>query len=293
MWQDSRLKWYINCLTHLYHCMPSLESNFLLSFKNDLFVLPLLLSRKPPSGTRRFGNHLSLWLVILIQLKELWDPLITLQLIAPKLQRACGGPWRRRISMYADTFVYLRQKDRGQRCRLLTQLLLYKINLTTCCFLHGEKRPPPPVLFFFLLVKDACMSVLWARASLLFAYNPVWKPMCPAQTGKRSGVSYTGNSHQRDNSFGMHVSFSASFPVCISLHFRPFIPLCCEHFVIPSPARSLLKYTSQILSSHRFLTELVVHLVLLKWAFYLKVVGQIGKKIYIFNDLITSRHQWG
>ncbi len=156
-----------------------------------------------------------------------------------------------------------------------------------------EASPPPTSLFFFSLVKDACMSVLWARASLLFAYNPVWKPMCPAQTGKRSGVSYTGNSHQRDSSFGMHVSFSASFAVCISLHFRPFIPLCCEHFVIPSPARSLLKHTSRILSSHRFLTELVVHLVLLKWAFYLKVVGQIGKKIYIFNDLITSRHQWG
>lgn len=44
---------------------------FIIQKRCDLFVLPLLLSRKPPSGTRRFGNHLSLWLVILIQLKEL------------------------------------------------------------------------------------------------------------------------------------------------------------------------------------------------------------------------------
>lgn len=151
---------------------------------------------------------------------------------------------------------------------------------------------PPTRLVFFSVVKDACMSVLWARASLLFAYNPVWKPMCTTQTGKSSGVSYPGNSHQRDSSFGMHVSFSASFPVCISLHFRPFIPLCCEHFVIPSPIRSLLKHASQILSSCCFLTELAVHLLLLKWAIYLKVVGQIGKKkdisLMSWHQIMTS-----
>ncbi len=181
--------------------------------------------------------------------------------------------------MYADTFVYLRQERQRPTLSALASTTALQNQPDNSLFSPWrEAFFPPTRLVFFSVVKDACMSVLWARASLLFAYNPVWKPMCPAQTGKSSGVSYTGNSHQRDSSFGMHVSFSASFPVCISLHFRPFIPLCCEHFVIPSPARSLLKHTSRILSSHRFLTELVVHLLLLKWAFYLKVVGQIGKK---------------
>lgn len=236
---------------------------FIIQKRCDLFVLPLLLSRKPPSGTRRFGNHLSLWLVILIQLKELWDPLITLQLIAPKPQRACGGPWRSRISMYADTFVYLRQERQRPTLSALASTTALQNQPDNSLFSPWRETFFTPPVLFFSVVKDACMSVLWARASLLFAYNPVWKPMCPAQTGKSSSVSYAGNSHQRDSSFGMHVSFSASFPVCISLHFRPFIPLCCEHFVIPSPARSLLKHTSRILSSHRFLTELVVHLLLL------------------------------
>lgn len=257
-----------------------------------MFVFPLLLSRKPPSGTQQFGNHLSLWLVILIQLKALWDTLITLQLIAPKPQRACGGPWRSRISMYADTFVYLRQERQRPMLSALASTTALQNQPDNSLFSPCREVPPSTRLVFFSVVKDACMSVLWARASLLFAYNPVWKPMCPAQTGKSSGVSYTGNSHQRDSSFGMHVSFSASFPVCISLHFRPFIPLCCEHFVIPSPIRSLLKHASQILSSCCFLTELAVHLLLLKWAIYLKVVGQIGKKkdisLMSWHQIMTS-----
>lgn len=103
-----------------------------------------------------------------------------------------------------------------------------------------ERSVFPTRLVFFPVVKDACMSTLCA--SLLFAYNPVWKPMCRMKTGKSAGVRFPGNRHQKDRSSGMHVSFSTSFTVCI-FHFRPFIPLRCEHFVILFPFLSLLKST--------------------------------------------------
>ncbi len=127
------------------------------------------------------------------------DPLITLQLIAPKLQRACGGPWRRRISMYADTFVYLRQKDRGNAVGSWLNYCSTKSTWQLAVFsMERSVPPPPPVCFFFLLVKDACMSVLWARASLLFAYNPCLKAHVSRADRQKKWCQLYGYSHQRD-----------------------------------------------------------------------------------------------
>lgn len=168
MWQDSRLKWYINCLTHFLplHAQFGITFHFIIQKRCDLFVLPLLLSRKPPSGTHWFGNHLSLWLVILIQLKELWDPLITLQLIAPNSSVRVAAP---EGAASPCMLTHLCTCDRKTEANAVGSCLNYCSTKSTWQLavfsMERSVPPPPPVLFFFF--SKGCLHVSPVSESIL------------------------------------------------------------------------------------------------------------------------------
>ncbi len=123
---------------------------FIIQKRCDLFVLPLLLSRKPPSGTRRFGNHLSLWLVILIQLKELRS-FNNPPAHRPQTPACVWRPLRSRISMYADTFVYLRQERQRPTLSALASTTALQNQPDNSLFSPWrEAFFPPTRLVFFL-----------------------------------------------------------------------------------------------------------------------------------------------